>query len=66
MASKKEQAYQALQNYQAQAPGPYQSPYQSQIDSLMQNLGNRNFSYNYREELQLPGGSDLPAVQATV
>ena len=50
MASKKEQAYQALQNYQAQAPGPYQSPYKAQIDSRMQNLGNRNFAYNYRED----------------
>ena len=50
MASKKDQAYQALQSYQAQAPGPYQSPYKAQIDSLMQNLGNRNFSYNYRED----------------
>lgn len=50
MASKKEQAYQALQNYQAQAPGPYQSPYQSQINSLMQDLNNRHFVYNYRED----------------
>ena len=47
MASKKDQAYQALQNYQAQAPAPYQSQYQSQIDSLMQNLNDRNFNYNY-------------------
>ena len=47
MASKKDQAYQALQNYQAQAPAPYQSQYQNQIDSLMQNLNDRNFNYNY-------------------
>ena len=30
MASKKDQAYQQLQEYQAQAPGAYQSRYQSQ------------------------------------
>lgn len=50
MASKKDQAYQQLQDYQANAPGPYQSQYQGQIDSLMQSLNDRNFSYNYRED----------------
>lgn len=50
MASKKDQAYQALQNYQSQAPGAYQSQYQNQIDNLMQQLKDRNFSYNYQND----------------
>ena len=48
MASKKDQAYQQLQNYQANAPGAYQSQYQGQIDRLMNNLSNRKFNYNYQ------------------
>lgn len=48
--SKKTDAYDALKNYQAQAPGPYQSKYQSQIDSLMQQMNNRKIGYNYQND----------------
>ncbi len=48
--SRKSEAYQQLQSYQAQKPAAYQSQYQSQIDSLMNSMENRNFSYNYQTD----------------
>lgn len=49
--SKADDIYKQLQDYQQNYnPGEYKSQYQGQIDSLMQQIGDRDFSYNYQTD----------------
>lgn len=48
--SQKNQAYNQLQQFQQTMPGAYTSPYAGQIDSLIDQLNNRKFEYDYTQD----------------